>query len=241
MDGGSNDNTSAIISKFQGLNINFSSESDNGIYDAMNKGIRKAKGEFVYFIGSDDRLYDPQVIEKVFSNDYKNYDVLYGSVYNEELKITYDGEFDDEKICLQPICHQSTFYRKTLFNEFGYYNTSMKVSADAYLDKILFTAPNVKWLYVNQIIASYSGTGLSANTFDLVYWSGAEKLLTSRFKGKLPNKTIYKALLPYVRWHFSGRTFLTAIKIAWHGNPISLKYWLNHPFGYFRRLYKRLF
>lgn len=241
MDGNSKDNTSAIVESYKRDNIFFYCEPDKGIYDAMNKGILKAKGEFVYFMGSDDKLYDDRVLERVFSHDYKNYDVLYGSVFNEELKTTYDGKFDDEKICLQPICHQSTFYRRTLFDKFGYYNTSMKVSADAYLDKILFTSPDVKWLYMDIVVASYSGTGLSANTMDLVYWEGAEKLLTTRFKGKVSDKTIYKALMPYVRWHFSGRTFLTAIKIAWHGNPVSLKYWFNHPFGYIRRFYRKYF
>ena len=241
MDGLSTHDTVSIIDNYQFPNLVVSVEKDKGIYDAMNKGIRKAKGEFVYFMGSDDKLFDDTIIERVFSHDYKNYDVLYGNVFNEELGITYDGKFDDEKICLQPICHQSTFYRRTLFEKFGYYNTSMRVSADAYLDKILFTAPEVKWLYMDVVVARYSGTGLSANTMDLVYWSGAEKLLTSRFKGRVPDKIIYKALLPYVRWHFSGKTFLAALKIAWHGNPVSLKYWFNHPFGYIRRAYRKIF
>lgn len=241
MDGNSKDQTKAVVATYNKPNIKCYSEPDKGIYDAMNKGIRKAKGEFVYFMGSDDHLFDDTVIEKVFSRDYKNYDVLYGNVYNEALNMTYDGEFNTEKICLQAICHQSTFYRRSLFEQYGYYNTAMKVSADAYLDKILFTAPDVNWLYMDLVLARYSGTGLSANTMDLIYWAGAEDLLISRFKDKLPKKTIYKALLPYVRWHFSADTFWTALKIAWYGNPVSLKYWFNHPFGYFRRVYRKFF
>src|ERR1700722_16529958 len=65
VDGLSNDDTVTIVKNFQDDRIKIISELDNGIYDAMNKGIDRAKGDWLYFLGSDDRLYNDTVLEDV--------------------------------------------------------------------------------------------------------------------------------------------------------------------------------
>lgn len=65
IDGGSTDGTVDIIKKYSDSNIKWISEPDKGIYDALNKGIAMATGDYIYVIGSDDYLYDNEVIRKV--------------------------------------------------------------------------------------------------------------------------------------------------------------------------------
>src|SRR5690606_10153742 len=70
IDGCSNDDTLVIVQSYaaEDSRLKWVTEPDNGIYDAMNKGIQLAKGEWLYFLGSDDKLHDEYVLEKIFQN-----------------------------------------------------------------------------------------------------------------------------------------------------------------------------
>ena len=83
MDGLSSDKTVEIAEKFkQDLpQIQIYSDKDNGIYDAMNKGIKKAKGEWIYFMGSDDTFYENKTLQNFKDLEKLELDILYGNVY----------------------------------------------------------------------------------------------------------------------------------------------------------------
>ena len=84
IDGGSKDGTVEVIKKYDHLISYWVSEPDRGIYDAMNKGINKASGDWILFLNSGDVLIDYKIVENVFSKaqiSYNDYDVLYGSAY----------------------------------------------------------------------------------------------------------------------------------------------------------------
>jgi hypothetical protein len=79
-----------------------------------------AAGEWLYFLGSDDYLYNEQVLAQVFdsiTNNSKNYDLVYGNVTSPILGERYDGEFDEVKILKKNICHQAIFYNKRIFRK----------------------------------------------------------------------------------------------------------------------------
>jgi glycosyltransferase involved in cell wall biosynthesis len=83
IDGVSDDNTLDVVGDFQGcLNLKILSEKDNGIYDAMNKGIQMSRGEILYFLGSDDQLHDETILQEIFNvfNIGRHFDVVYGNV-----------------------------------------------------------------------------------------------------------------------------------------------------------------
>ena len=85
MDGVSNDDTIKIASSYQDSRIQIYSEPDKGIYDAMNKGIDKAQGEWLYFLGSDDWLFNCNSLKDIFCNNINQYDVVYVAVYAPHL------------------------------------------------------------------------------------------------------------------------------------------------------------
>ena len=103
IDGNSKDKTLEIIENYSALNISrfkWVSEKDKGIYDAMNKGIKLAKAEWLYFLGSDDKIFDIELLKQIVSNitNKNKVDVFYGNVTSPRFNGIYDGEFTNEKI-----------------------------------------------------------------------------------------------------------------------------------------------
>lgn len=79
VDGGSTDGSLEVIrARADGLAF-WASEPDAGIYAAMNKGLRRAQGEYVYLLNSGDRLYSPDTLERVFAHEERGEDLLYGN------------------------------------------------------------------------------------------------------------------------------------------------------------------
>lgn len=173
----SSDDTISIVKKYSELNknIHWISEKDEGIYDAMNKGIKLAKGEWLYFLGSDDTLYDSDILESIIKSiqSEENMQVMYGNVFSPHFNGIYDGEFTNEKIFEQNICHQAIFIKKTLFKQIGYFNKRYKTFADWDHNLRWFLSLKVRKKYLNMIIANYGQYGLSSLNWDSVF--GNEK------------------------------------------------------------------
>lgn len=137
IDGGSTDNTLDIINKYKNNISYWISEKDNGVYDAMNKGISFVKGDIVNFLNAGDFYYDKKILSLV-SKDYLENgfpDLIYGLAYcySSEAQINYISGTrvkDDNLWKGMPICHQSIFFKKSLFNILGNFNLDYKTSAD---------------------------------------------------------------------------------------------------------------
>lgn len=167
IDGVSSDNTLQIASDFSDSRIKILSEPDKGIYDAMNKGIKLAKGSWLYFLGSDDLLYDENVLNDIQTEIHKHkVDVIYGNVLMKPTNRIYDGEFTYEKMQTTTLCHQAIFYKKQIFNDFGLYNIRYKVLADHDMNLNWLFSNKHKNLFVDRIIAQYSESGFSSYFID---------------------------------------------------------------------------
>lgn len=164
MDGASTDNTGEIVASYNDERIKFYSEPDKGIYDAMNKGIAKAHGEWLYFIGSDDWLLDNNVLQSVFSLDIDKYDVVYGDV-ESDLSEKNRGEWTLYTLEYNR-CHQAIFYRKTIFDKIGNYTLKYKIGADHDLNLKWFLNQEIKNVFINQKIAHFSSGGFSKEQGD---------------------------------------------------------------------------
>lgn len=164
MDGASTDNTGEIVASYNDDRIKFYSEPDKGIYDAMNKGIAKAQGEWLYFIGSDDWLLDNNVLQSVFSLNIDQYDVVYGDV-ESDLSEKNRGKWTFYTLEYNR-CHQAIFYRKNIFDKIGDYTLKYKIGADHDLNLKWFLNPEIKNVFINQKIAHFSTGGFSKEQGD---------------------------------------------------------------------------
>lgn len=163
IDGVSKDETEKVVNDFSQSDsrIHFVSEKDKGIYDAMNKGIRFATGNWLYFLGSDDRLYNTQVLASVAQHlQNRTSGIVYGNVIMNGSK--YDGVFTSEKLLQKNISHQAIFYHRTVFQLIGLYNLNYKLHADWDFNLRYFTLPEHETYYVDLMIASFGEGGVSA-------------------------------------------------------------------------------
>jgi len=173
IDGASLDQTVSKVSNFRSnfKNIKIVSEPDQGVYDAMNKGIDIAQGDWLYFLGSDDEVFDKDVFLDIFNISLpKRCGMIYGNAYVHDDTLwakagqVYDGLFDIRKILSRNICHQAIFYKKELFQRFGKYKLQYSVCADWELNIRLF--PKTEAIYLDRIIAKFYGGGLSTTAND---------------------------------------------------------------------------
>ena len=169
IDGASTDRTIDIIKNYSEKDerVRFISEKDRGIYDAMNKGITLASGQWLYFMGSDDRLYNNTSLAAVLENrGIEDYHVIYGNVYSSHFNGVYDGEFNERKLYEKNICHQSIIVRKELFRITGNFDVRYKGHADWDHNLKWFLNPQIKKKYLDIIIAEYAAGGYSSTNAD---------------------------------------------------------------------------
>ena len=160
MDGASTDTTADVIKSYGDERIKFFSEPDAGIYDAMNKGIVKAQGEWLYFMGCDDYLLNNSVLNDVFSQAIDGYDVVYGDV-ESNLSEKNRGEWTLETLEYNR-CHQAIFYKRTIFDKIGNYTLKYKIYADHYLNLKWFLDTSIQKKYIGIKIAHFSLNGISS-------------------------------------------------------------------------------
>jgi glycosyltransferase involved in cell wall biosynthesis len=175
IDGGSTDGSLAHVHA-QGPALRLLSEPDEGIYDALNKGIRLASGEFLYFLGAGDRLL-PGVLEVVAAEIRKlpcqrktsRPMLLYGDVSLSIDSRPYDGRFNRFKLLRRNICHQAIFYQRSVFERVGFYNTKYRSLADWEFNIRCFNDQGIYKRYVPLQIAEYEGGGKSQTMPDLAF------------------------------------------------------------------------
>jgi glycosyltransferase involved in cell wall biosynthesis len=170
IDGGSTDHSIDVIKKYSFRIKYWISESDNGIYHAMNKGIEKA-GEYCHFLNSGDYLSDGQVFEKVFKVNPCE-DVLFGNLYvTMHGKLTgkaygkEDLSFSD--VYAHTIKHQASFIKRSLFDRFGKYNVSRKIVADWEFFIKTVGLGNVSYRYIDLFVSYFDNDGFSNHNAEI--------------------------------------------------------------------------
>jgi len=139
VDGGSKDNTLEIVAAEGSHVAKVISEKDNGIYDAMNKGIRLATGEVIGTLNSDDFYKDPGVLERVAHvMQAEQLDALYGDVEffrpekPDSIARRYNsGRFKPSRLRWGWMpAHPALFLRRPLFDRYGFYRTDYRIAGD---------------------------------------------------------------------------------------------------------------
>ena len=167
IDGGSSDGTLEIIERHRNKlpeKFRLISESDSGIYDAMNKGIRLAKGRLIGIINSDD-WYEYDTVEQVVRN-YNNekYQVIYG------MQRTYENGREKsifinnhEFLPKQMITHSTCFVTKAAYEDFGVFDLKYRSSADLDLMLRFYETKKITFTPVLKILANFQLGGMSGS------------------------------------------------------------------------------
>lgn len=167
VDGGSTDLTINIIDKYRSRISNIISEPDKGIYDAMNKGIRNANGDWVIMMNAGDMFSSDDVIKSIFSQVIPpNIEFIYSDMYQKKGCSWIRCPMNFSKGALN---HQCVIYKKILHNHIGYYIVTPKLIISDYL--FFIQVPENVVMKTDVIIAKYEGGGASskfpAKTFAL--------------------------------------------------------------------------
>jgi glycosyltransferase involved in cell wall biosynthesis len=172
IDGGSDDESLNIIKEYRNRITYWISEPDSGIYNAMNKGIKVANGEYIQFLNSGDWLTHNQVIEKLHG-ELINCDLLYGNlieVYpNGKTIVNYGTKGLDISFYTfykGTVTHPAAFIRRELFLKYGYYDEQLKIVSDWKFYLIALGLNHSKVIYKNIEVCYFDMSGISNNRQD---------------------------------------------------------------------------
>lgn len=205
MDNLSSDNPLATLHRFPSHPIHFHSEADRGIYDAMNKGIQKAKGKWLIFLGAGDELLMESVNQLPLDSDTPC--MMYGDVYLVQSQKIYDGPFDFLKMTEKNICHQAIFYHARVFRQLGLFNLRYPITADYVFNLTLFGAMGHRIQYVPLTISRFLGGGLSDTGQDHAFHKHKFRIINQAVLQR-PNLSGFWELMRYNFIH--SRNYLKA-------------------------------
>ncbi|MCR5622754.1 MAG: glycosyltransferase [Treponema sp.] len=189
IDGGSTDGTLDVIEKYRNSLAYFVSESDYGIYDAMNKGIRKASGDIIGLLNADD-WYEPKAIEYVVkAKQESNAGIIVGKTFMVD-------EFGNKWLYMNcnssemwkgrmPGCHQATFIEKKVYDTIGLYDTNYKLAAD-YGFVLQAYHMGIRFFMLDAVVVNYRISGKSS--VDNIRHTEEHNAILKRFIAKYPDK-----------------------------------------------------
>ena len=166
IDGGSTDGSVAYIENQSDIIDYWVSEPDNGIYNAMNKGIKVASGEYLLFLNSGDHLFDTEILSKC--NSYLDlHDLVTFNIQMIEDKkeriVCYPDKFRFSNLFDNGLCHQSTFIKNTLFNTIGLYDENLRFVSDWKFFILALFKYQSSYLKVNETLTTYYLDGISSD------------------------------------------------------------------------------
>lgn len=204
VDGASKDKTLEIVNEYKYGISKIISERDNGIYDAINKGIQAATGEIIGLIHAGDSLYSAMVIEKIANEFSKNSELqaIYGhslivNSKNEILRINRSPKFKKQlfKWGWMP-SHQSFYAKKDVFLRYGLYNLRYKIASDyEFLLRVLYFN-NLEVRLIDEYIVKFRTGGTSTKNFKNIVKLNKECINAWKNNGKkMPFYTLPLKLL----------------------------------------------
>jgi len=219
IDGGSTDGSVEVIKEYADRIDYWVSEPDKGIYNAMNKGILQAHGEYLNFMNSGDCFYDEKVLEHIFP--HLNTDIIIGKYHKSNESVPWYFLFDEVSMLdlyVGAFCHQASFIRKKLFtNTNTLYDENLKIVADwnFFLHKLI--SENASFRNVDIVIVRYDATGISSQSVLLVKQE-REKVLKAFLPKRIcadydtySNVYYLKDLLPSLNGSYRYRKLVRAI------------------------------
>jgi glycosyltransferase involved in cell wall biosynthesis len=187
IDGNSIDNTVKVINQYNDQLSYFISEKDNGIYDAMNKGIKASTGDVIGILNSDDLYQDSTVIQTVMNhfNQDLNLDIVFGDlVYVKNDNVDKVIRYWKSRPYFRKYFemgnvppHPSLFVKKNVYTEAGLFSLDYKLAADYEFMLRIFKKHNFKSKYINKVIVKMRLGGATNQSFSNIKRQNKEILL----------------------------------------------------------------
>jgi len=196
----STDNTLAIVSSYNDPRIKVVSDKDLGVYDAMNKAISRSQGDWLYFLGSDDSLYNSNVLESVSKHLLITEAVVVygdvkligeGGVLKGDENGLYRGITPTEELFTHNICHQAIFYKSIdIKNNNFQYELKYPIQADHMFN--IKMASQFTFEYIPIVVANFQHGGISSQVTDFNFASDIGKVLLDYYGKALADKKFYR-------------------------------------------------
>lgn len=167
VDGGSWDTTVDTILKYNDAVDYFISEPDSSLYEAINKGLSLARGEFILVLNSDD-WYAPNAVARLLETHMeRNVDLVSALSWKVDGEGAVQGvmslfDYDEFVMLLMPLRHELMFMPRKLYNSVGYYDPSYKIASDWKLAQRLFQL-KISFYELNECLLYFRVNGLSSN------------------------------------------------------------------------------
>ncbi len=169
IDGGSTDGSLDIIKRYSDHIDYWVSEPDEGIYNAMNKGIKHADGDYMNFMNSGDKFHSPDVLKSVYELNAEE-DIICGLNFDMGRgvrNVSFPKEFTLLTLLKDNLNHQSTFYRRELFKN-RQYDENYRILADLKFNLQSIILDNCSIRPIDYIIADYDTNGVSSTNKEKV-------------------------------------------------------------------------
>lgn len=161
IDGNSNDGSKDIADRYNANIDYYCSETDTGIFNAMNKGIKASKGEYLLFLNSGDILNTSKALEAYI--EHKNFegDIIYGDYIFETGGKVYPDNLTPLFFIRTSLPHQSTFFNKKVFDKMGLYDEEYKIVADRAFYIKCFLSNQFVFKHINYPLVVFDLSGVS--------------------------------------------------------------------------------
>lgn len=164
----STDGTKEIVESYVNkvpFEVKYIRESDDGRYDAMNKGIKEAQGKYLCFMNAGDHFFDEKSLNLIASSNM-NKDIVYGNcnIINNGKESVYSPPdvIDIKYFFTAALPHQATIIKKKIFNKIGYYDESLKIVADWKFFLLAINKYACSYLHLDHTISTYYFDGISS-------------------------------------------------------------------------------
>ncbi|MEZ4795939.1 MAG: glycosyltransferase family 2 protein [Flavobacteriaceae bacterium] len=221
IDGGSTDGSKAYIEKHANKLTYWISEPDHGVYHAMNKGIAKAKGEYLLFLNSGDHFYESSVLQNNH-NKIANFDLIYFDWQtvgeNKKQIVHFPDKLHFSNLFLGSLPHQSTFIKKNLFDKVGLYDENLKIVSDWKFMILALFVHECSYKHINKTLTTFYLDGIS-NQID--FTSEREQVLEEYFEPYVEDYKLILDLKKQKKILQSNRyKMLAEIEKSWFGKKI---------------------
>ncbi len=165
VDGNSNDGSKEVLNQYDAQISKWISEPDQGVYEAMNKGIHMSTGDYLLFLNSGDVLYKPTILKEVDKLILGDIDLYYGNlifVHNGQEKLReYPKKLRFSYFMSRSLPHPGTFIRRSLFDDIFYYSEKFKIVSDWEFFIYAVCKQGASYKFLNTVISKFELDGMS--------------------------------------------------------------------------------